>query len=89
MMEMVDPNNKNYRNYYGVRKGKENDTLLKNVTWPDKNDSSKELIITVYPTKRYPAFLSSSESCPTARIWASSERAKLVLSERMGAVMAH
>ena len=51
LAEMVDPNNKNYRNYYGVRKGQENDTLLKIVTWPDKRDPSKELIITIFPTK--------------------------------------
>lgn len=50
-VEMVDPNNKNYRNYYGVRKGQEKDMLLKIVTWPDKNDSSRELIITIFPTK--------------------------------------
>ena len=49
--ELQDPNNRNYRNYYGIRKGKESDTFLKVVTWPDKNDSSIELIVTIYPTK--------------------------------------
>ena len=51
LAEMIDPNNKNYRNYYGLRKGQENETLLKIVTWPYKNDAQKELIITIYPTK--------------------------------------
>ena len=49
--EMVDPNNKNYRNYYGVRKGKETDLLIKIVTWPDKSNPKKEVIITIFPTK--------------------------------------
>ena len=50
-MEMIDPNNKNYKNYYGIRKGNNrNNMLLKIITWPYENDSKKELIITVYPT---------------------------------------
>ena len=49
--EMVDPNNKNYRNYYGIRDGKDANSFLKIVTWPDKNNPKKETIITIYPTK--------------------------------------
>ena len=49
--ETTDPNNKNYRNYYGVRKGlNKNDILLKIVTWPYETKSGVELIITLYPT---------------------------------------
>lgn len=49
--EMTDPNNKNYKNYYGIRKGNNrNNMLIKIITWPYENDPNKELIITVYPT---------------------------------------
>ena len=49
--EVEDPNNKNYRNYYGVRKGlNKNQSLLKIVTWPYETDGSKELIVTIFPT---------------------------------------
>lgn len=49
-IEMTDPNNKNYRNYYGIRKGKENGIFIKIITWPDKKDTFKEYIVTIYPT---------------------------------------
>ena len=48
----IDPNNRNYRNYYGFRKGNDNEFFLKIVTWPYENDPKKETIITIYPTKR-------------------------------------
>ena len=49
--EIADPNNNNYRNYYGIRKGlNKNCSLLKIVTWPDENDPNKELVVTIYPT---------------------------------------
>ena len=49
--ESIDPKNKNYRNYYGIRKGtNKNNILIKIVTWPYENDSNIELIITIYPT---------------------------------------
>ena len=50
-IEMVDPNNKNYRNYYGVRKEKNNGMLLKIVTLPYKEHYNSELIVTIFPTK--------------------------------------
>ena len=50
--ESMDPNNINYRNYYGIRKGiNKGQYLLKIVTWSYENDSNKELIITIFPTK--------------------------------------
>ena len=50
--EMVDPNNKNYRNYYGIRKTDDSKTFLKIVTWPDKRNPKKEQIITIFPTNQ-------------------------------------
>lgn len=47
---MADPNNKNYKNYYGIRKGVDTNTLIKIVTWPYEHASKKELIITIFPT---------------------------------------
>jgi len=49
-IEMVDPYNKNYRNYYGIRKGIRNDMFIKIVTLPCLNDSNLEIIITIFPT---------------------------------------
>ncbi len=46
----IDPNNKNYRNYYGVRKGENSNSFIKIVTWPYENNPKKETIITIYPT---------------------------------------
>lgn len=46
-----DPHNKNYMNYYGIRRGKDESMFLKIITWPYENDENKETIITVYPTK--------------------------------------
>ena len=46
-----DPNNPNYKNYYGIRKGKEPNLLLKIVTWPDERNPKKETVITIFPTK--------------------------------------
>ena len=48
--EMQDPNNRNYRNYYGIRKSDNSEILLKIVTWPYKNNHNCELIITIFPT---------------------------------------
>ena len=50
--EMTDPNNKNYRNYYGIRKTEDSKTFLKIVTWPDKKNPKKEQIITIFPTNQ-------------------------------------
>lgn len=47
-----DPQNKIYRNYYGIRKTNDSNTLLKIVTSPVKNKrEEEEIIITIYPTK--------------------------------------
>ena len=49
--ESVDANNKNYRNYYGIRKGlNKNNVLIKIVTWPNESNPNEEMIITIYPT---------------------------------------
>ena len=48
----IDPHNRNYRNYYGIRKGKDAELFLKIVTWPYESDPNKETIITIYPTSR-------------------------------------
>ena len=49
--ECIDPNNANYRNYYGIRKGlNKSQSLLKIVTWSYENNPNKELIITIFPT---------------------------------------
>ena len=48
---IVDPHNRNYKNYYGIRKGDDPNALLKIVTWPDEHNPKKELIITIFPTK--------------------------------------
>ena len=45
-----DPDNHIYKNYYGIRKGEDQDTFVKIVTSPIKNDKSKEEIVTIYPT---------------------------------------
>ena len=45
-----DPDNKIYRDYYGIRKGKDQDSFIKIVTSPIKNDKTKEEIVTIYPT---------------------------------------
>ena len=50
-MVVVDPNNKNYRNYYGIRKGTSDSALLKIITWPYENNPNIELIVTIFPTK--------------------------------------
>ncbi len=47
-----DPDNKLYRNYYGIRQGDDNQTLLKIVTSPVKGKREfEETIITIFPTK--------------------------------------
>ena len=45
-----DPDSKIYKNYYGIRKGKDRGSFVKIVTSPLKNDKNKEEIITIYPT---------------------------------------
>ena len=46
-----DPSNRNYVNYYGIRKNTKNEYLIKIVTWPNKNNPNEETIITIYPVK--------------------------------------
>ena len=46
------PGNKHHLNYYGKRKGNRSPLFLKIVTMQDKSDSSKEWIVTIYPTKK-------------------------------------
>ena len=46
-----DPHNKNYKNYYGIRKGDDPELLLKIVTWHFKKSLKKEIIITIFPTR--------------------------------------
>ena len=45
-----DPDNHNYMNYYGIRKGEDQNTFIKIVTSPIKNDKTKEEIVTIYPS---------------------------------------
>ena len=47
----IDPYSRNYKNYYGLRKGDEKKSLLKIITWPDEHDEVFERIITIYPVK--------------------------------------
>ena len=46
----VDPDNHVYKNYYGIRKGKDQNTFIKIVTSPILNEKLKEEIVTIYPT---------------------------------------
>ena len=47
-----DPDNKVYRNYYGIRKGDDSNAFLKIVTSPIKGKrNEEEEIVTVFPTK--------------------------------------
>lgn len=47
-----DPDNKIYRNYYGIRKGDDSNTFLKIVTSPVKGKrDEEEMIVTIFPTK--------------------------------------
>ena len=47
-----DPDNPIFRNYYGIRKGKDSDTFIKIVTSPVKGKrDEEEIIVTIYPTK--------------------------------------
>lgn len=49
-----DPTNHIYRNYYGIRKGKDSGSFLKIVTSPVKGKrGEEEIIITIYPTKTF------------------------------------
>ncbi len=48
-----DPKHPIYRNYYGIRKGEDKNTLLKIVTSPVKGKRDKEeVIVTIYPVSR-------------------------------------
>ena len=46
-----DPRNKRHFNYYGKRKGTKVRMYLKIVTALNRKDNSKEIIVTIYPTK--------------------------------------
>ena len=45
-----DPDNRVYKNYYGIRKGEKQNSFIKIVTSPQKNNKSTEEIVTIYPT---------------------------------------
>jgi len=47
-----DPTNRIYRNYYGIREGKDSNSFLKIVTSPVKGKrNEEEVIVTIFPTK--------------------------------------
>lgn len=47
-----DPENKIFRNYYGIRQGKDSNTFIKIVTSPVKGKRyEEEVIVTICPTK--------------------------------------
>ena len=50
-MVRTDPHNRNYKNYYGIRRGDNSSMLIKIVTWPYEHNPKMELIVTIYPTK--------------------------------------